>query len=514
MDEEGFTPVGKRGKRKPKGPAPKPDDQQSHHQPKGSTFNPSGEIRNPSQGTSAGFKLANAKGQKTTKDRSSTGPPGKRLKSNSSGKSGEHQQGHPGQNQSHWGHTKNLKSYSDAAKSPREWEGMEVRVWKSSNRQYPLDKSEWAQLQHSLMLETFAHLEQYSYQGAGATMGSGMFYDGKNSCGVVKCANRDGIEWIKSKVKTLSDGNCRAWEKGEYNVQTLKLYIPNGFEAFPAGQYVEAVLTYHPDMPDKNWQLVKDYRQRWDKGSQKVEGQRILIVDTTPQSWDYIRETGKEVQAGGGKFQIQGPWAHVKIAKANPQDTTERAVKRGSELLTQTPDLQAKERPSCSTAVQPIFSHTRIVKPATLQFQKVKVSTTEARTETEMDESETLTEQEVDNLLAPDAVHSVSNNSSNIENIVLCVNDSQGGAVSASGPKVPGNDKLNGGVTPTHGYPLSDSDCESLPIAQVRNNKAKICYEQDRKQKAFSKSDKKSMKDKQSPMIKLISSLGQVANVE
>ena len=194
----------------------------------------------------------------------------------------------------------------------RAWNDLELRIYKSDNRQHPLNIEEWYQVCNDLEEEAFQLMERDSYKAADHLRGDSTYYDPKLQCGVMVCRKRESFPWLKKAVKKVSEGRCRAWEQTECSATYLKIFLPKG-SFRPANKIVKQILYYHPHMENKNWQILNDYNQ------QKT-GQRIIVVEADPNSWEYIKQTGRETSEQSGMFRIDYFIKTVKVAIATPND--------------------------------------------------------------------------------------------------------------------------------------------------------------------------------------------------
>jgi len=170
----------------------------------------------------------------------------------------------------------------------------------------------------------------------------------------------------------VTNGQFRAWAKGEHDYIYLRVIIPNGFDSIDEVTYLETALLYHPELSKCDWTIKRIYRLlvKDAKGNMVEKGKRALIIQSLPPALDYIKRSGVYLPPrpdgpAHPAWLLDGLYSQFRVSVANATD------------------LVAKTHPKPATVpvepVEPVEPSERVQGPPTPIPTKLKVEEFVAR---------------------------------------------------------------------------------------------------------------------------------------
>jgi hypothetical protein len=224
-----------------------------------------------------------------------------------------------------------------------EWKNLEIRIYKTSHRQVPINHQEFNSIRDKLYQYVLNYL-QNNPDNARNTEASHNHWSAALQCGVWECSNADSLRWYKVAIATATGYEYRGWAKNERSTHLIRILPHESFSKFTAAQYLESVHFYHRDLHIPSWKVLHEYRQ--------PKGARVLIAEVNTQYLEAAKRKAGIPEAG--VWRLQGMGMPMKFSMATPIDLHKVPVSEISALSQSasrpsTPHTPARNQPATGT---------------------------------------------------------------------------------------------------------------------------------------------------------------------
>jgi len=224
-------------------------------------------------------------------------------------------------------------TYANAAKKMKidfkvplpipEWKDLELRIYKTNQKQVPLSHKEFNSVREKLYKYILYHLKNNPEpETAHHTEATHNHWSAALQCGVWECSNKDSLTWYREAVGKATNQEFRGWVKNERSTHLIKILPHESFNSFSAAEYLQSIHFYHQDLHIPSWKLLHEYHQS--------KGARILVVEVQSRYLEAAK--CKATTPDAGIWRLQGMGMPMKFTMATPADI-QKAPAHGQPVL-------------------------------------------------------------------------------------------------------------------------------------------------------------------------------------